>query len=508
VDEAARIAQKGTHDAHEALSTPTTQDATTRTGALGDTSLSAPALVKTALSAADHRALLAILLGVVLGSLDLAIVNTALPGMAQQLGATPAASIWVLNAYQLAVVAALLPLAALGDQWGSRRVFLLGLGVYIAGSLGCTLATSLSQLVAARAIQGLGSAGVMSVNMALVRLIYPPAQLGRGVGLNAMVVGVGTSAGPTVASLILAVAPWPWLFALNLPLGALAMVLGMRYIPHGAEHKADQKTGHEAGHKTDHKTNHQVDGLTAGLTALSFASLIFALSSAAQRADAVRVGVALAIAALSIALLLRRQRGHPAPMLPVDLFQRPLFALSALTSACSFTVQGLAFVSLPFYFQTVLHRSPVETGFLMTPWAVVVALAAPLAGRMSDRHAPGLLGGVGLAVLCAGMLSLALLTPESSATDIVLRMAICGAGFGFFQSPNLKALMSAAPAHRSGGASGIIALARLLGQTSGAALVALCFGLGGQQGPLWALALGAGFAALASASSFARLRFG
>jgi MFS transporter, DHA2 family, multidrug resistance protein len=483
VDEAARTALEKSHAAQAAIAI---------TPAPIDVGLNTSAPVKTALTASDHRALLAILLGVVLGSLDLAIVNTALPGMAQQLGATPAASIWVLNAYQLAVVAALLPLAALGDQWGSRRVFLLGLGVYIAGSLGCTLATSLPQLVAARAIQGLGSAGVMSVNLALVRLIYPPAQLGRGVGLNAMVVGVGTSAGPTVASLILAVAPWPWLFALNLPLGALAMALGWRYIPHSAVHKAD----------------HKVDGLTAGLTALSFAALIFALSSAAQRADAVRVGLALAIAAVSIALLLRRQRGHPAPMLPVDLFQRPLFALSALTSACSFTVQGLAFVSLPFYFQTVLHRSPVETGFLMTPWAVVVALAAPLAGRLSDRHAPGLLGGVGLVILCAGMLSLALLTPESSAADIVLRMAVCGAGFGFFQSPNLKALMSAAPPHRSGGASGIIALARLLGQTSGAALVALCFGVGGQQGPLWAVVLGAGFAALASASSFARLRFG
>lgn len=445
--------------------------------------------IKTELTGADRRALAAILLGVMLSSLDLAIVNTALPGMAQQLGATPAASIWVLNAYQLAVVAALLPLAALGDQWGSRRVFLLGLGIYVVGSLGCTLATSLPQLVAGRALQGLGSAGVMSVNLALVRLIYPPARLGHGVGMNAMVVGVGTSVGPTVASLVLAVAPWPWLFALNLPLGALAMALGLHYIPHGP------------------RAAHRVDGLTAGLTALSFAALIFALSSAAQRADGTRVAVALAVSGASFWLLLRRQAGHPAPMLPVDLFRRPLFALSALTSSCSFAVQGLAFVSLPFYFQTVLHRSPVETGFLMTPWAVTVALTAPFAGRLSDRHAPGLLGGLGLAVLCLGMASLALLTPESSATSIVLPMVVCGVGFGFFQSPNLKALMSAAPAHRSGGASGIIALARLLGQTSGAAMVALCFGLGGAQGPLWALALGAGFAALASACSFVRLRF-
>jgi DHA2 family multidrug resistance protein-like MFS transporter len=192
-------------------------------------------------------------------------------------------------------------------------------------------------------------------------------------------------------------------------------------------------------------------------------------------------------------------------MLPVDLLRRPMFALSAVTSMCAFATQGLALVSLPFYFEQVLHRDPIETGFLMTPWAVAVAATAPFAGRLSDRHAPGLLGGIGLGVLALGMASLALLPAQPGRLDIVLRMAVCGVGFGFFQSPNLRALMSSAPPERAGGASGVIAMARLLGQATGAALVALCFGLGGALGAVWALWLGAGTATLAALASSARL---
>ncbi len=154
---------------------------------------------------------------------------------------------------------------------------------------------------------------------------------------------------------------------------------------------------------------------------------------------------------------------------PIDLFRRPVFALSAATAVCSFAVQGLAFVSLPFYFEDVLHRTPVETGFFLTPWPLVVGIMAPIAGPLSDHHPPGILGGIGLAMLCIGMALLALLPPDPSVVDIVWRMVVCGAGFGFFQAPNMKAIMSSAPAGRSGGASGIVATARLTGQTTGAA---------------------------------------
>jgi DHA2 family multidrug resistance protein-like MFS transporter len=235
-------------------------------------------------------------------------------------------------------------------------------------------------------------------------------------------------------------------------------------------------------------------------------AMLACLATAAQRGPAWGV-LELALLALGCGrLLLRRQAGHAAPMLPVDLLRRPLFALSVATSMCSFAAQSLAFVSLPFFIETVLQRPAVQTGFLMAPWAIVVAAAAPLAGRLSERYPPGLMGGIGLLLLGGGLASLALLTPEASTTAIALRMALCGLGFGLFQSPNLNALMSAAPPGRSSGASAMVAMARLNGQAIGAAMVALCFGLAGGRGPAWALGLGALLAGLAALASLARLR--
>lgn len=192
-------------------------------------------------------------------------------------------------------------------------------------------------------------------------------------------------------------------------------------------------------------------------------------------------------------------------MLPIDLFRRPIFALSTATAICSFAVQGLALVSLPFYFEDILGRSQVETGFFMTPWPLVVAIMAPIAGRLSDHYPAAILGGLGLALLGVGTALLAMLPANAHVVDIAWRMAICGCGFGLFQAPNMKALMSSAPADRSGSASGTVATARLTGQTIGAALAALCFGLVGREGATLALALGAVFATAGCGMSVLRL---
>ncbi|KVE28693.1 multidrug MFS transporter [Burkholderia singularis] len=435
----------------------------------------------------NWRAMAAIMLAVALATLDTAIANTALPAIAADLHTAPAASIWIINAYQLAMVATLLPFAALGDIVGHKRVYVGGLFVFTLASLACSLVSTLPMLIAARIVQGLGASAIMSVNTALIRYLYPPHRLGRGVGLNALIVGVSFAVGPTVASLILSVAAWPWLFAVNVPLGVLALAVAIPSLPR------------------TQRSAQGFDPLAAGFNVMTFAALIFALGEAAQRGSAHVVLIAAAVALVFGTLLIRREAGRAAPMLPVDLFRRPVFALSAVTAVCAFAAQGLAFVSLPFYFESVLHRSPVETGFLMTPWSAVVALAAPVAGRLSDRYPPGLLGALGLALLSAGMVWLAALPPYPHVIDIGWRMMLCGAGFGFFQSPNLKALMASAPPERSGGASGIIATARLIGQATGAALVALCFGIAGSHGPTLALTLGAFFAGAASLASGLRL---
>jgi len=432
-------------------------------------------------------AVAAIFTALAMASLDTAIANIALPAIAADLAVSPADVVWVVNIYQIALVATLLPLGALGEIVGHRRIYLGGLLLFTLASLGCALAWSLPSLLIARALQGLGASGIMSVNSALIRFVYPSRLLGRGFGHNALVVATAFTLGPTIASGILALGPWPWLFAVNIPFGLIAIGIGLKTLP------------------PTPRAVHAFDFPGALLAASCLGLFILGIGSAAHEASPGVVTTELAAAIVLGLLLIRRQADHPAPMLPIDLFRRPMFALSAATAVCSFSVQGLAFVSLPFYFEDILQRTQVETGFFMTPWPLVVAIMAPIGGRLSDRHSAGVLGGLGLVLLGIGMVLLATLPASPSVANIVWRMVICGLGFGFFQTPNIRAIMSSAPSDRSGGASGIVATARLTGQTIGAALAALCFALAGRDGATLALALGAGFAAIGSVLSFLRL---
>jgi len=432
-------------------------------------------------------AILSVAMGVAMASLDTAIANTALPAMAAQLNATPADSVWIVNVYQLATVATLLPFAALSEIVSYRRIFIFGLAMFTLASLACALAWSLPSLVIARFFQGIGAAAVMGINTALLRLIYPSKMMGRGMGTNALVVAVSFAVGPTVASTILSFWTWPWLFAINVPFGVLAFFLARKALPQTK------------------RASHKFDKLTAFYNAGAFGLLILAIGEGAHLSDPRVVALEVIGMLIFFVLLLRRQAGHAAPMLPVDLFRHLHFSLSSATSIFSFTAQGLAFVSLPFYFEAVLGRSAVETGFLLTPWAVMVAVMAPIAGRLSDRYPVGILGGIGTATLSIGMVLLVMLSPQASVLDICWRMAICGIGFGFFQAPNLRAILSSAPPERAGGASGIVATSRLIGQASGAALVAFCFTISSQHGETLALVIGAVFAAAASLTSFARM---
>ena len=432
-------------------------------------------------------AMLSLAIGVGMASLDTAIANTALPAIASELNTTPAASVWIVNVYQLAMVATLLPFSSLGEIVGYRRVFLSGMFLFTLASLACAMAWSLPTLVVARLFQGVGASAMMSVNTALLRVLYPKHLQGRAFGTNSLVVAVAFAIGPTAASLILATASWPWLFAINVPLGLAGWFVASRMLP------ATRLSGHK------------MDARTALYNVGAFGVLILLFGDAAHHAAVSTLLPELVAVVIFFVLLLRRQRGHQAPMLPVDLFRRPLFFLSSMTAICTFAAQGLAFVSLPFYFEVTLGRSPIETGFLMTPWAVLVAVMAPIAGRLSDRYSSGLLGGIGLAALATGLLTLVWIPAGPGVFDIAWRMALCGIGFGFFQAPNLKAIMGSAPPERSGGASGVVATSRLVGQATGAALVAYCFTISATRGTTYALLLAAGFAALACIASFSRL---
>ncbi len=430
-------------------------------------------------------AAIAIWLGIAVSVLDSSVANVALPSIARQLHAMAADSTWVLNAYQIGVVVALLPLAALGDRIGYRKVYLAGLAVFLVGSLGCALSGSLPALIVWRLVQGLGASGISAVNGALVRFTYPQSRLGRGIGLNALVVASAGALGPSIASAILAVASWHWLFAINVPICLFNLLLARRALPYSD------------------RTETPLDWWSGVLSAVSFSLVFVGVDTLRTRAG---IGAAEIAAALALAaLLIRREAGVSRPLIPIDLMRIPVFALSIAASVCAFAAYMLAFTALPFYFEQTLGRSQVQTGLLITPWPAALAVVAPLAGRVSDRIPAGLLGGVGLLVLAAGLALMATLGRHAGDLDIVWRMAVCGVGFGLFQSPNNRTMMTAAPRERSGAAGGMLATARLVGMTSGTALVALIFGLAGRSAEAVELSIAAGLAVVAAIASIARL---
>ncbi|NVN36255.1 MFS transporter [Komagataeibacter swingsii] len=437
--------------------------------------------------AARVRAVTAVALSVLLALLDYAIANVALPTIAQDIHVSPASAVWIVNAYQLASVVSLLPMAALGSRIGFARLCQIGLALLTVASLFCALSHSLLMLSLARAVQGVGGACIMSVSIALIRFIYPHAILGRGIALNGVMVALGVGGGPTVASIILTVATWPWLFLINIPLGLTALVLALVSLP---------RTPISGG---------TFDGTSAILNVLAFGALIMAGDSVAHHAGMPQVVALLLTGIVAGWLLVRRQRGRAHPMFPVDMLRIPAFRNGTLIGFVAFVSSNLFMISFPFTLQSMFHYPPSIVGLLMTPWPVGIMAVAPVLSRLTDRVPAAILSSVGLFMTSMGFLALYFLPPHPQWYDIAWRITIAGMGFGVFQPPNNRIMMVTAPPGRSGSASGMVQIARQCGQATGAMCVAMAFGLIAHDAERSCLGLGSAVAFIGMLCSAARL---
>ena len=438
-------------------------------------------------------AMAAISVGISVAVLDGAIANVALPTIAGDLHVNPASSIWVVNAFQLAVTISLLAFSSLGDLWGYKKVYVGGLLLFSTTSLICALSDSFWTLVIARGLQGFGAAAITSVNTALLRIIYPTRLLPRGMGTNALIIAVAAAAGPTVAAGILSVANWPWLFAINVPIGLIAFGLSAKFLPANPVKVEGQR----------------FDVTSAILNALTFGLLISVIDGFAHDIHWYILIPGIFVMLTIGYFFIRRQLHHPFPLLPIDLMHNRIFSLSVVTSVVAFIAQMLALVSIPFFFQRVLHLSEVATGLLLTPWPLATMISAPLAGRLMSRINGGLLGGIGLAIFGLALCLLALLPAHPTHFDIIWRMVVGGIGFGTFLTPNNSTIIASAPSNRSGGASGMLGMARLLGQTIGAAIAALMFAFFPGNSMKMSLLFGAGIAIVSAiVSSFRKTTVG
>ena len=433
-------------------------------------------------------ALVGVLLATVLVVLDGTIVNVALPTISTELHVSASQAIWVVTAYQMALVMALFPCAAIGDKIGHRTLYVGGVAVFTLASALCVMAPSFGWLVAARFIQGLGGAGIMALNAALLRAIVPQRMLGRAIGWSALTVALSSAAGPTLGAVILSLADWRWLFAVNLPVGLLTL-LALRRLPQSAPGQRP------------------LDLPSMALNALGFATLVLGVDRLA--ASPAQGTVLMAVAVAAFAALIAREWRVEAPLIPLDLLRVPAFRLSVFASICCFAAQIAGIVALVFDFQNRLGESALVTGLALTPWPLTVAVAAPWAGRLADRVSTAALCTFGAVCLAAGLLLAAWMTQEQRLLPLVASTVLCGLGFGFFQVPNNRNMLLAAPRARSAAAGGMQATARLSGQTAGAVASSLVFHLvAGAHAPQVGLLVATGLAALGALFSVMRVAQG
>jgi len=432
-----------------------------------------------------NRAVLALSLALTVAVLDSSSATVALPAIARAFGVASEDVVWLVNAYNLIVVCMLLPMSALGERIGFKRLFTAGLALFVAASLASALSTSLTLLLAARIAQGLASAAIFGIFGGFMRNIYPTRLLGKGLGLNAMIVGLMSVLGPTIGSGILAVASWPWVFAATLPvtLIALACVPALPDLTH---------------------TRSPFDWASAALNMATLACLILGIGQLAARPGL--AALLLGLAALIGRRLYARARKQRAPLVPVDLLRIRAIAFAVGASAFSFAAQTGAFVAMPFYLHHVMARDTLTVGVLLSAWPLGAAIMAPISGRLSERHSAALLCAIGAAAMALGLGWLIWLPADSANATIMLGMAAAGVGFGFFQTPNNRALLSAAPRARSSSAGGLQATTRVFGQSLGTALATVAFGLSASHGATTALALCTVCAVAALAVNGVRLR--
>jgi EmrB/QacA subfamily drug resistance transporter len=403
--------------------------------------------------------------GTFMTTLDASIVNIALPSIAHAFGTPVSGPIeWVVIGYLVVIAATLLSFSRLADIAGRERVWVGGLALFTLGSALSGLAPNLALLVAARGLQGLGASLIFAPALALIVDAFPISQRGQALGMNALIVSLGVTAGPTLGGLITESLGWRWIFFVNVPLGLIGVLVARRVFTFAR------------GSRT-----RRFDLRGAVAFGLGLAGLSLGLSFGSEwgwASPAIVLILAVAVLALGAAIVIERRRRDPLVDLG-ELFSR---RLGLPLAGFLFSILALFSVGflLPFYLEELRGLTPLAAGLLLTPYSLGLAAAAPISGRLADRGHAGWLGPVGLGLAAVSLCLLAMVGISTTPVDIVVLLAVSGIGQGLFLSPNTTAVMSAVPADQSGTASSLIATTRVVGQALSVAIAGAIFiGLGG-----------------------------
>lgn len=412
-------------------------------------------------------AVLAVCCGGLMLMIDASIAAMVLPTLAIELQVSNSEAVLVVTAYQLILSMVLMPLAALGARIGLRRLYCGGLLLHSFAAMLIFAADNLPALIAVRSLQAIGTAASMSVAFGLVRAIYPLEHLGKGMAINTIANASGTALAPVVGGLILSTTSWHWVFAAAIPFSIITLFF-FRMLP---EVEIEQQPFDLSG---------------AALCALTFGLIIggFELTTHGP-SPTLAIGV-LALGAVVAWLFVKHELRQSNPVLPIDLLARSSLSLALLSNFSAVLASMSLLVFMPFLLQQNYGYSPAQVGGLLASYAVASVMIAPASGYLSDRIPVAVLCTAGMGVSALGLLLLVNLPDQVSRADIVWRLWVCGAGFGMFFSPNARLIIGSAPAQRAAAAGSMVTTARMLGQATGATMVAglMALGLGEDTTPL------------------------
>jgi EmrB/QacA subfamily drug resistance transporter len=399
-------------------------------------------------------------LGVLMYTIDTSIVNIALPTLVVDLHADFATVQWVGLSYVLVVTSLVLGAARLGDMFGKKPLYLGGLIVFTISSLLCGLAPSISVLIGARALQGLGAVMISALGAAIIVEVFPTAERGKALGIIGAVVSLGIALGPSIGGVLIGIAGWRSIFLVNIPIGILASFVVNKYVPDSPNNIQQQRFDFW------------------GSLAISVVLVCFSIGmTEGQRygfTSLLPLGL-FVLSAIGLVGFIALENRVNQPMLDFNLFRSQTFSLSLLTGWLVFMALGGSSLLIPFFLQLVIHYPIAHIGLLMAITPIVGGLVSPLAGNLSDRFGTRSIMLIGLILMTIGSLAVSTLDAQMRDLDYILRVIPMGLGWGIFQSPNNGAILGAVPPQRLGIASGLLSLTRTLGQTTGLPLFAAIF---------------------------------
>lgn len=387
-------------------------------------------------------------------TLDSSIVNVALPTMSRELGTTMAGIEWVVTSYLITICATILLFGRLGDIVGKSKVFKIGIGVFTLGSLFCGLSNSLIMLILSRIIQAIGAGAAMATNQGIITETFPPTKRGRALGMTGTAVALGTMVGPTLGGLIVSVAPWEYIFLINIPIGILVYIGVLKVLNFK---------------KITEKVLFDIKGTFLFMISIIMLFTSINFGQSIGYTNPIIMG-AFVLSLVLLFIFIKVEQKIISPMLDINIFKNKLFSLSIFCGFTSFVSIGAINIILPFYYQDVLKLTPSSAGLMMTVSPIILAIVAPISGHLSDKLGSEKISCIGLSILTIGIFSLTIFNQYTSLIIVAIFVGLVSLGSGIFQSPNNSLIMSTVDKTKLGIAGSVNGLVRNLGTTTGVAL--------------------------------------